>query len=181
MLIRHPGLRLQIQASRHSDLEIDCHFEESASRLVISHKVRSNRSIVQQADTSPFLMTARRFTGSSWTTHHVVRPWPFASVEDAADIIGHIIMPIMFLPVIECIDWHICIMLLGVASIGCSEASCSLLASFSPAPALLPRSPPTPSLDHRSVSARRGARALQRDHTHYLGVTHYLTACHHRI
>ena len=37
--------------------------------------------------------------------------WPFAAVEDDADIIGHIIMRVIFSPVIECIDWHICIML----------------------------------------------------------------------
>ena len=49
-----------------------------------------------------------------------VCPWSFAAVEDDADIIGHIIMP-----VIECIDWHICIMLLGVAATGYREASCS--------------------------------------------------------
>ena len=56
----------------------------------------------------------------------LVCPWVFVVVEDAfADIIGHIIIPIMFLPVIECIDWHICTMLLGVAAIGSKEASCS--------------------------------------------------------
>ena len=54
-----------------------------------------------------------------------VCPWSFAAVEDDADIIGHIIMPIMLLPVIECIDWHICTMLLGVAAMGSKEASCS--------------------------------------------------------
>ena len=51
--------------------------------------------------------------------------WSFAAVDDDADIMGHIIMPVIFSPVIECIDWHICIILLGVAAIGCTEASCS--------------------------------------------------------
>ena len=31
-------------------------------------------------------------------------PWSFAVLEDDADIIGHSIMPVIFLPVIECIE-----------------------------------------------------------------------------
>jgi hypothetical protein len=64
------------------------------------------------------------FSISDWPTagqwrimgQHImpVFSWPLTPVDDGADII----MPIMSLPVIECIDWHICIMLLGVAAIG---------------------------------------------------------------
>ena len=79
--------------------------------------------------------------------------WSFAAVDDDADIMGHIIMPVIFSPVIECIDWHICIILLGVTAIGCTEASCSAV----------------------SFEDRRGI--IRTD----LGSAHYLTACDHRI
>ena len=95
-----------------------------------------------------------------------VCPWSFAAVEDDAGIIGHIIMPVIFLPVIECIDWHICIMLLGVAARGCREASCSAV-SFVFTCSCVVAAIVSNSLTWSSVSFNSpGGRGPLRDHTH---------------